>query len=178
MYQNTYSPKQPHQKLPLFNFGTYLYTYKISFVILEYFKISKTYNSVAAMEASYSTDGLPIGSLVVIETGDVNNPDNAKLYVKTSTQYSFLTDMSGTQGIQGPQGIQGIQGNKGETGATFTPSVDTNGNLSWTNNKGLSNPATVNIKGDKGDQGSTGANGKTPTLTINDKGELISTIED
>ena len=43
MYQNTYSPKQPHQKLPLFNFGTYLYTYKISFVILEYFKISKIY---------------------------------------------------------------------------------------------------------------------------------------
>ena len=32
-------------------------------------------------------------------------------------------------------------------GATFTPSVDTNGNLSWTNDKGRKNPATVNIKG-------------------------------
>ena len=32
-------------------------------------------------------------------------------------------------------------------GATFTPSVDTDGNLSWTNDKGRENPATVNIKG-------------------------------
>ncbi len=32
-------------------------------------------------------------------------------------------------------------------GATFTPSVDVDGNLSWTNDKGRDNPATVNIKG-------------------------------
>ena len=32
-------------------------------------------------------------------------------------------------------------------GATFTPSVDADGNLSWTNDKGHDNPATVNIKG-------------------------------
>lgn len=32
-------------------------------------------------------------------------------------------------------------------GATFTPSVDEAGNLSWTNDKGRENPATVNIKG-------------------------------
>lgn len=32
-------------------------------------------------------------------------------------------------------------------GATFTPSVDDNGNLSWTNDKGRENPATVNVKG-------------------------------
>lgn len=32
-------------------------------------------------------------------------------------------------------------------GATFTPSVDEDGNLSWTNNRGLVNPDTVNIKG-------------------------------
>ena len=32
-------------------------------------------------------------------------------------------------------------------GATFTPSVDADGNLSWTNDKGRNNPATVNIKG-------------------------------
>lgn len=38
-------------------------------------------------------------------------------------------------------------------GATFTPEVDSEGNLSWTNNKELSNPETVNIKGPKGDKG-------------------------
>nr|DAV24893.1 MAG TPA: tail fiber protein [Bacteriophage sp.] len=32
-------------------------------------------------------------------------------------------------------------------GATFTPYVDADCNLSWTNNKGKDNPATVNIKG-------------------------------
>lgn len=32
-------------------------------------------------------------------------------------------------------------------GATFTPSVDADGNLSWTNDKGRTNPATVNVKG-------------------------------
>lgn len=32
-------------------------------------------------------------------------------------------------------------------GATFTPAVDADGNLSWTNNRNHENPATVNIKG-------------------------------
>ena len=57
----------------------------------------------------------------------------------------------------------------GEDGATFTPSVDSKGNLSWSNNKGLTNPTTVNIKGEqgiqgikgeKGDKGDTGSQGK------------------
>lgn len=36
-------------------------------------------------------------------------------------------------------------------GATFTPSVSSDGVLSWTNDKGKTNPASVNIKGPKGD---------------------------
>lgn len=35
----------------------------------------------------------------------------------------------------------------GEQGATFTPSVDSSGNISWTNDKGLPNPPTQNIMG-------------------------------
>ena len=54
---------------------------------------------------------------------------------------------------------------QGENGATFTPSVDANGNLSWTNDKGLANPATVNIKGEKGDDGDPGAAGTNATIT-------------
>lgn len=46
-------------------------------------------------------------------------------------------------------------GEKGDPGATFTPSVDSNGNLSWSNNGGLKNPETVNIKGPKGETGYT-----------------------
>ena len=51
----------------------------------------------------------------------------------------------------------------GTNGATFTPAVDDAGNLSWSNDKGLANPNTVNIKGDKGDTGAKGDKG--------DKGE-------
>ena len=47
----------------------------------------------------------------------------------------------------------------GEDGATFTPSVDSEGNLSWSNNKGLTNPTTVNIKGVQGERGEKGEQG-------------------
>lgn len=47
----------------------------------------------------------------------------------------------------------------GTNGATFTPAVDSAGNLSWSNDKGLANPNTVNIKGDKGDAGAKGDKG-------------------
>lgn len=66
---------------------------------------------------------------------------------------------TGPQGPQGPQGPKGDDGYVGDDGATFTPTVDSDGNLSWTNDKGLPNPATVNIKGPKGDSGSGGGTG-------------------
>ena len=46
-------------------------------------------------------------------------------------------------------------------GATFTPAVSTAGVISWTNNKGLANPASANIMGPQGPQGPTGAAGPT-----------------
>ena len=47
--------------------------------------------------------------------------------------------------------------NNGEfNGATFTPSVDKDGNISWTNNKGLENPTSQNIRGPQGIQGPQG----------------------
>ena len=60
-------------------------------------------------------------------------------------------------------------------GATFTPAVDDAGNLSWSNDKDLANPNTVNIKGakgdkgdkgEKGDTGAKGADGQTPNISI------------
>ena len=51
--------------------------------------------------------------------------------------------------------------NNGEfNGATFTPSVSQGGDLSWSNDKGLTNPESVNIKGPKGDKGDKGEDGK------------------
>lgn len=68
-------------------------------------------------------------------------------------------DIMGPQGIQGQIGPQGIQGDRGETGYYYTPLVDDNGNLSWTNNGSLENPTTVNIKGPQGQQGIQGVQG-------------------
>lgn len=77
----------------------------------------------------------------------------------------------GDTGEQGPQGIQGEKGEKGDIGLkgdtgdvgprgyTFTPNVDINGNISWTNNGNLNNPDTINIKGPKGDKGDKGDQG-------------------
>ena len=76
------------------------------------------------------------------------------------------TGPQGPQGLQGVQGIQGKQGEKGETGApgatgtTFTPSVSADGTLSWTNDGGKENPASVNIKGPQGEQGPQGDPGE------------------
>lgn len=56
--------------------------------------------------------------------------------------------------------IQGAKGDTGAPGTTFIPHVDGNGNLSWTNDGGLDNPETQNIRGAKGDKGETGAAGK------------------
>ena len=43
--------------------------------------------------------------------------------------------------------VNNITLNGGADGATFVPSVDNDGYLSWTNNKGYPNPATVKVRG-------------------------------
>ena len=58
--------------------------------------------------------------------------------------------------------IQGLRGENGAAGVTFTPLLEANGNLSWTNDGGRENPQTVNIMGQAGAQGQAGADGKTP----------------
>lgn len=66
----------------------------------EAFHISKVFPSVAAMEAYQGAD-IAEGDFVLIDTGDVENPDNAKLYVKNATGWGFLVDMSGAIGFTG-----------------------------------------------------------------------------
>lgn len=66
----------------------------------------------------------------------------------------------GKDGAKGEQGEQGVQGVPGKDGTTFTPSVSASGDLSWTNDGGKDNPATVNLKGPKGDTGPQGPQGE------------------
>ena len=62
----------------------------------------------------------------------------------------------------------------GATGPYFTPAVDASGNISWTNNGGLPNPASQNIKGPQGvsissvsKASGTGAPGTTDVYNVN-----------
>lgn len=82
----------------------------------EPFAIAKTYGSVVEMNAGFATDGVLEGQFVIIDTGDVEDEDNAKLYVKGKESYSYITDLSGAQGIKGETGEQGPKGEKGDKG--------------------------------------------------------------
>ena len=66
---------------------------------------------------------------------------------------------TGAQGEPGKDGRPGAAGAPGATGTTFTPSVSADGTLSWTNDGGKTNPASVNIKGPQGEQGPQGEPG-------------------
>lgn len=82
----------------------------------EPFQIKKIYTSVAEMEADFNNTDVEQGGFVLINTGNVEDEENAQLYIKSDTGFEFVTDLSGAQGIQGPQGIQGIQGPQGIQG--------------------------------------------------------------
>lgn len=78
----------------------------------EPFEVYKTFASVTDMEAS--TD-VPEGKFVVI-TSDVDDEDNAKLYVKGENGFTYITDLSGAKGIKGDVGPQGPKGDTGAKG--------------------------------------------------------------
>ncbi len=112
------------------NLPVYIPTYLNSDV----HKFKGTYPSVKAM---YADVNFEVGKYVVIASNDA---DNGNLYLRTETEYSFITNVCGPQG------------DKGDKGATFKPFVDpTTGYISWTNDGGLANPTPVCIKGAKGD---------------------------
>ena len=69
----------------------------------EPFTVAKVFSSVAEMNNAYATDGVAVGSFVVIESS-VEDADNAKLFLKGNTSYEFLTDLSGAQGMKGEKG--------------------------------------------------------------------------
>ena len=78
------------------------------------FAISKVYKSVSEMNADFENAEVKEGQFVLINTGNVEDEDNAKLFVKGVTSYNYLTDLSGAAGITGPQGPEGPQGPPGE----------------------------------------------------------------
>lgn len=128
----------------------------------EPFQIRKIYDSVTSMEADYNNPGIEEGDFVLINTDDVSDPDNAKLYVKGPTGWQFVTDLSGAQGIQGPQGDPGTPAGFGNITATVddttgTPQVSVQADGPNTS-KNIAFSFT-GLKGEKGEKGDPGQDG-------------------
>lgn len=112
------------------------------------FVIVKTYPSIQAMQDDYNNPEVTIGQFVMIDTGDVENEEDSRLYLKGDTEWKFISDLSGAQGIQGLSAYQvavqhGFEGTEDEW------------LISLKGEKGETGP-----KGDKGDTGEKGATGE------------------
>lgn len=112
------------------------------------FTIVKTYSSVQAMEDDYNNPEVKAGQFVMIDTGNVENEEDSRLYLKGNTEWKFISDLSGAQGIQGLSAYQvavqhGFEGTEDEW------------LISLKGEKGETGP-----KGDKGDTGEKGATGE------------------
>lgn len=92
------------------------------------FRIAKIYSSIEEMNNDFDYGDVEESQFVLINTGNVEDEDNAKLFIKTETEFSFVTDMSGATGIQGPQGDKGDKGEPGDLiriGSTFNSATET-----------------------------------------------------
>lgn len=107
---------------------------------------------------------VPKGGGVVISTSKVG-----KTATITITDDNVDHSISVSDGVDGSDGI------------TFTPAVSTDGTLSWSNAKGVTNPAPINIMGPAGKDGedgkpgangSDGKNGTTFTPSVSTAGVL------
>lgn len=95
----------------------------------EGFSIYRQYTSIALMDADKAN--VPEGKFVLINTGNVEQGDNAQLYVKGATNFEFLVDMSGAIGFTGktPQITIGAVTVGTLASASLSPDgTDTNGN--------------------------------------------------
>lgn len=77
--------------------GAYIKTDRI--LKPEAFTIYKVYKSVSAMESDKAN--VPEGKFVIINTGSVEEEDTGKLYLRTSTGYDYIVDVSGMRGFTG-----------------------------------------------------------------------------
>ncbi len=92
------------------------------------FTIAKTYASVAALTADTTPTGIVAGQFALIETGDVENPENSRLYLWNGSSYQYTSDLSGAQGITGPQGVTGYTGSAGPSNLINSTGFDDSAN--------------------------------------------------
>lgn len=102
-------------------------------------------------------------------------------YPKIEDDYWYVWDIITEQFIntdvpaKGPKGEpftyddftpEQLEALTGPQGATFTPSVSSDGVISWTNDRGKENPSSVSVRGPQGIQGETGPSGFSPVIAV------------
>lgn len=85
----------------IYNYDTKQYVNTGVSAIGDAFTYKKEYPSIEAMEADWGTADVKLGEYVIINANDVEDPDDAKVYLKTQNGWKFIVDLSGMQGIQG-----------------------------------------------------------------------------
>lgn len=85
----------------IYNYDTKQYVNTGISAIGDAFTYKKEYPSIEAMEADWGTADVKLGEYVLINTNNVEDPDDAKVYLKTQEGWKFIVDLSGVQGIQG-----------------------------------------------------------------------------
>ena len=136
-------------------------------------------------------DNIPLNKFAMIASA-ADDPDNAKLYIRTNIEesgFKFITDLSGAQGIQGPQGEKGDKGDP-FTYADFTAAQleALKGPQGEQGIQGEQGPAGQDgSDGADGQNGAPGQDGHSPVVTASKNGSTttiyvdgtsIATIED
>lgn len=129
------------------------------------FKIVKIFSNKSELDANLTDVSILVGQFVLISYGEKGTEDynnnlaidnnysyNNYLYQKSYENnayiWKFISDLSADTGP------------KGDPGATYVPSVDEDGYLSWTLVQSPTEiPNRFFIKGEKGETGATGATG-------------------
>lgn len=111
-------------------------------------------------------DGISVSSITQTTTSTESGGTNV---ITTTLSDGTTSTFSVMNGFEGAQGENGKDGTNGEDGATFTPSVSSEGVISFTNDKGLDNPSPANIRGPQGpagQDGKDGVDGQSATIAI------------
>lgn len=145
------------------------------------FVIVKTYPSIQAMQDDYNNPEVKAGQFVMINTGNVENEEDSRLYLKGDTEWKFISDLSGPQGPKGDTGSglnikgeldsesqlpqEGVSGDAWLIAGNLYVFVGENGNVEsnpkWSNVGSIQGPAgPQGPVGPKGEQGEPGPKGE------------------
>lgn len=126
-------------------------------------------NSAAAAAGSERTASAAAGSALsnaLSASASATAASNSAQGIAQAEQSAAASERAATQqatdaalSAAAAAGSAGIALEASNNVNVFVPAVSPGGDISWTNPKGLPNPATVNIKGPKGDTGEPGIQG-------------------